>query len=254
MWIALWKNIMETGDIVDYLLKIEGLWKSFTLHNLGKHIKASENINIDLEEGEFIGITGRSGSGKSTILKCIYRTYLPEKGDIWYNSKEFGVINLAKASERKMLFLRKYEIGYVSQFLNVMPRTTAKETVAEGLLEMGFEKEYAEAEAEKMLSHFELDKELWDSYPNTFSGGEKLRVNIAKAMIKKPRLLLLDEPTASLDNESKMKVRELIEKLKKEGTTMLGIFHDIDFMEDICDRKYNMEAGEIVREIEAVLY
>lgn len=237
---------MKIGDSVDYLLKIEDLWKSFTLHNLGKHIKASENINIGLKEGEFIGITGKSGSGKSTILKCIYRTYLPEKGDIWYKSKEYGLINLSKASERQMIFLRKYEIGYVSQFLNVMPRTTARETVAQGLSEMGFERSYAEDEAEKMLSHFELDRELWDSYPNTFSGGEKLRLNIAKAMVKRPRLLLLDEPTASLDNESKTKVRELIEKLKKEGTTMLGIFHDIDFMEDICDRKYNMEAGEIV--------
>lgn len=230
---------------MEYLLKIENLSKSFTLHHLGKHIKASENININLKEGEFVGITGRSGSGKSTILKCIYRTYLPQEGSILYNSSKFGCINLSQATEREMIYLRRYEIGYVSQFLNVMPRTTAVEIVEQAVLEMGGSKEYASIEARKLLEHFDLDRELWDSYPHTFSGGEKLRLNIARAMVKHPRLLLLDEPTASLDDASKQKVRELIEDLKNEGTTMIGIFHDIDFMEGLCDKKYNMEAGEL---------
>lgn len=228
------------------LLKIEGLSKSFTLHNLNKHITASKDINISLNEGEFIGITGKSGSGKSTILKCLYRTYLPEEGNIWYKSEKFGDINLSKADERKIIYLRKYEIGYVSQFLNVMPRTTARELIEQAVLEMGGSAEFAEAEAEKMLKHFELDKELWDTYQNNFSGGEKLRLNIARAMVKHPRLLLLDEPTASLDNSSKAKVRELIEQLKSEGTTMIGIFHDIEFMEGLCDRTYNMQAGKFI--------
>ncbi len=228
------------------LLKIEGLSKSFTLHNLNKHITASKDINISLNEGEFIGITGKSGSGKSTILKCLYRTYLPEEGDIWYKSEKFGDINLSQADERKIIYLRKYEIGYVSQFLNVMPRTTARELIEQAVLEMGGSAEFAESEAEKMLTHFELDKELWDTYPNNFSGGEKLRLNIARAMVKHPRLLLLDEPTASLDNSSKAKVRELIEQLKSEGTTMIGIFHDIEFMEGLCDRTYNMQAGKFI--------
>lgn len=231
---------------MEELVKIENLSKSFTLHNLEKHIKASQNISLSLREGEFIGITGRSGSGKSTILKCIYRTYLPEVGNIWYESKRFGLINLSKVSERNMIYLRRYEIGYVSQFLNAIPRTTAREVVEQAVLEMGFDCEYAKAQAEKMLSHFELDKELWDSYPNTFSGGEKLRLNIARAMVKHPRLLLLDEPTASLDNASKEKVKDLIKQLKSEGTTMMGIFHDIDFMEGLCDKKYNMQAGELI--------
>jgi alpha-D-ribose 1-methylphosphonate 5-triphosphate synthase subunit PhnL len=231
---------------MESLLKIDNLSKSFTLHNLGKHIKASQNININLHEGEFVGITGRSGSGKSTILKCIYRTYLPQEGSIFYNSRKFGWINLAQATEREMIYLRRYEIGYVSQFLNVMPRITALEIVEQAVLEMGGDKEYANIEARKLLQHFDLDRELWDSYPNTFSGGEKLRLNIARAMVKHPRLLLLDEPTASLDDTSKQKVRELIEDLKNEGTTMLGIFHDIDFMEGLCDKKYNMEAGKVI--------
>jgi alpha-D-ribose 1-methylphosphonate 5-triphosphate synthase subunit PhnL len=225
------------------ILEIKNISKSFTLHNINKHIKACNDISLSIRKGEFIGITGKSGSGKSTILKSIYRTYLPEKGNILYDSEKFGEVNLSKADERKIVYLRKYEIGYVSQFLNVLPRTTAIELIENSLLEMGYEKDYSKDEACKMLSHFELDKELWDSYPVNFSGGEKLRLNVASAMIKKPRLLLLDEPTASLDLESKKKVRELIEKLKKQGTTMLGIFHDIEFMDGLCDFEFNMEKG-----------
>ncbi|HCX04198.1 MAG TPA: phosphonate C-P lyase system protein PhnL [Clostridiales bacterium] len=227
------------------ILEIKNISKSFTLHNINKHIKACNDISLSIRKGEFIGITGKSGSGKSTILKSIYRTYLPEKGNILYDSEKFGEVNLSKADERKIVYLRKYEIGYVSQFLNVLPRTTAIELIENSLLEMGYEKDYSKDEACKMLSHFELDKELWDSYPVNFSGGEKLRLNVASAMIKKPRLLLLDEPTASLDLESKKKVRELIEKLKKQGTTMLGIFHDIEFMDGLCDFEFNMEKGGI---------
>ena len=228
------------------LLRISNLTKGFTLHNLNKHIVASKNINISLDEGEFVGIVGKSGSGKSTILKCLYRTYLPQEGEIWYNSKKYGPIDLVKADERQIIYLRKYEIGYVSQFLNVMPRTTARQIIENALLEMGYDEEYAKNQAVKMLTHFEIDKELWDTYPNNFSGGEKLRLNIARAMVKHPRLLLLDEPTASLDNDSKIKVKELIEQLKAEGTTMVGIFHDIEFMEGVCDKTYSMQAGKCI--------
>lgn len=109
------------------------------------------------------------------------------------------------------------------------------------------EEERATWETERMLRHFDIDESLWLLYPRTFSGGEKLRLNIAAAMIKQPRLLLLDEPTASLDAASKVKVRELIEQLKAQGTTMLGIFHDLEFMEGLCDYEFNMQKGEIVQ-------
>lgn len=231
---------------MENILRVEHLSKSFTLHSLKKQIQALNDISFFLREGEFVGLTGKSGSGKSTVLKCIYRTYLPREGEIWYNSKRFGWIDLVKASEREILYLRKHEIGYVSQFLNVMPRTTARELVVQAILEMGRAKDEAEYEAERMLEHFELDRELWDSYPATFSGGEKLRLNIARAMVKHPRLLLLDEPTASLDGDSKEKVRALIDQLIREGTTMLGIFHDIDFMKNVCHREYHMQDGRLI--------
>lgn len=228
---------------MENLLEIRELSKSFSLHNLGKNIHAVSGIDIRLGEGDFVGITGKSGSGKSTILKCIYGTYRLQHGSIWYNSKKFGPLNIAEATNRQMIYLRKHEIGYVSQFLNVMPRTTARQLVMQALIEMGRDLVHAEKETEQILSHFELDPELWDSYPATFSGGEKLRLNIARAMVKKPRLLLLDEPTANLDYESKMKVKVLIEQLMQEGTTMLGIFHDLEFMNNLCDREYNMQNG-----------
>ncbi len=227
------------------MIKVAGLGKSFSIHHLDKIFQPVANIHFELNQGEFIGIVGKSGSGKSTILKSIYRTYLPDEGQILFQSSRFGVIDLLQATERQIVYLRKFEIGYVSQFLNVLPRMTSRQLVENSLMEMGESKEVAQKEAEKSLEHFELARNLWDTYPNTFSGGEKLRLNIAIATVKKPRLLLLDEPTASLDQQSKLKVREMIEKLKANGTTLIGIFHDLEFMEGVCDKVFDMETKQL---------
>lgn len=220
------------------ILKISGLYKNFFIHNPGLEIRSCSEVAFSLKQGEFLGIVGRSGAGKSTILKCINRSYIPSGGEILYTSKAFGKINLATASEREMIHLRRHEIGYVSQFLNVMPRTTAKQHVMNALVEMGAES--AEAEAMEMMSYFKLPENLWDIYPTTLSGGERLRLNLANAMVKKPRLLMLDEPTASLDDSTKMLVRDMLQKLKATGTSMMGIFHDIAFMEGVCDNVYEV--------------
>jgi alpha-D-ribose 1-methylphosphonate 5-triphosphate synthase subunit PhnL len=225
------------------LLEVRDLSKAFTIHQFNKVISGCRNVSFSVDPQHFVGITGRSGSGKSTILKLIYRTYLPQEGSILYTSAAGDTVDLTTLDERSVLELRKSEIGYVSQFLQVVPRTTARQIVEHAVLERGAEPGVAEAEAQEMLAHFELDRSLWDNYPNTFSGGEKLRLNLAQAMVRRPRLLLLDEPTASLDAHAKAKVREIIERLKSEGTTMLGIFHDIEFMQGLCDHEYSMEAG-----------
>ena len=231
------------------ILTITNLAKNFYLHNAGGgspplQIKSCQNINLTLNKGEFIGIVGLSGAGKSTILKCINRSYLPMQGDIIYESEAFGKINLSTATEREILYLRRFEIGYVSQFLNVMPRTTAKEHVMNALIDMGIDAGSAEAEAKEMLLYFRLPENLWDIYPATFSGGERLRLNLAHAMVKKPRLLMLDEPTASLDNKTKILVRDMLKKLKGLNTSMIGIFHDIEFMDGVCDKVYNISEGK----------
>ena len=228
------------------MLTINNLQKSFTIHHLNKTFTALENISIAVKEGGFLGIVGKSGSGKSTILKSIYRTYEPQGGEIYFKSAAFGEIDLLRATPRQIVYLRKHEIGYVSQFLNVMPRTTALELVTQSLLDVGVKRTEAEQQAKAALTHFDLDEKLWNNYPNNFSGGEKLRLNIACAVVKEPRLLLLDEPTASLDQASKIKVRESIEKLKAQGTTLIGIFHDLEFMEGLCDDVFTMKKSEEV--------
>lgn len=225
------------------ILEIRNLSKEFYLHEQKREIKSCKNINFEVEKGGFVGIVGTSGAGKSTVLRCIYRTYLATTGSVWYNSLSLGKIDLVKASEREIIQLRKAEIGYVSQFLSTLPRTSARNYVINGALDAGFSYEEAYQKSEEMLRYFRLSENLWDLYPNTFSGGEKLRLNLAHAMVKAPRLLLLDEPTASLDNNTKILVKELLMKLKSEGTSMIGIFHDLEFMEGLCDKVYNISEG-----------
>jgi alpha-D-ribose 1-methylphosphonate 5-triphosphate synthase subunit PhnL len=226
------------------LLEVRNLQKTFLLYQQGaKNIVGCHDVNLTLLDGEFIGITGKSGAGKSTILKCLYRTYISSDGQILFRSSQFGTIDLVRASEQQIVAIRKKEIGYVSQFLSVLPRVTALGVVKEAFLETGVGEEAATAEAESSLSFFELPRTLWDAYPGTFSGGEKLRLNLARAMVKRPKLLLLDEPTASLDNRSKEAVKEMILRLKQGGTSMVGIFHDLDFMQQVIDKHYTMENG-----------
>lgn len=229
------------------ILEVKNLSKAFTTHHLDRTIRPVEDVSFDVKEGDFLGIVGRSGSGKSTIIKCIYRTYLTSQGSIYYRSRALGETNLSSLDDRSMIHLRQSEIGYVSQFLDIMPRTTSLELVINSLLEAGADNSQAEERARETLSHFDISEDLWDSYPNTFSGGEKLRLNISTAIVKEPRLLLLDEPTASLDEASKVKVRQAIEKLKGSGTTMVGIFHDLEFMEGLVDATYDLQERKLVR-------
>ncbi|WP_462421463.1 phosphonate C-P lyase system protein PhnL [Salinicoccus sp. Marseille-QA3877] len=231
------------------MLTVKEFGKTFTTHHLNQTRQAVEDISFEVEKGQFLGIIGKSGSGKSTVLKSIYGTYKPNQGEILYDSEMFGKVNLHEIEDNALIGLRKTEIGYVSQFLKVMPRTTSLELVILSLLEMGVAYGEAERTAKETLRHFDLPEALWNNYPNTCSGGEKLRLNIACAVVKEPRLLLLDEPTASLDHASKLKVREAISKLKDSGTTLIGIFHDLEFMEGLCDKVFDM-SEKAVKETE----
>src|SRR5699024_5604003 len=222
------------------MIKINDFSKSFTIHHLNQTREAVSGVTFDVKKGEFLGIVGESGSGKSTILKSIYGTYKPTTGAVTYASEFFGDVDLHSITDRALIQLRTKEIGYVSQFLKVMPRTTTLELVINSMLEMGVDKDAAAVKAKETLRHFDIPEPLWHNYPNTFSGGEKLRLNIACAVVKNPRLLLLDEPTASLDEKSKLKVRETISKLIDNGTTLIGIFHDLEFMDGLCTKVYDM--------------
>lgn len=225
------------------MLKVDNLSKTFHIHILGnKVINAVRGISFHVKRGEFLGLSGPSGSGKSTILKCIYRTYLSTEGSIWFDSAVHGELDIASAPNQVVLDIRRKEVGYISQFLKIIPRVPAIEIVAEPLVSKNrMPPHEARKIAGDLLSRLNIPAYLFDAYPSSFSGGEQQRVNVARAVIRAPRLLLLDEPTASLDKSSIDIVIELLKMLKKQGTTMIGIFHDHNIMNLVTDRTYEVK-------------
>ncbi|MCD6214681.1 MAG: phosphonate C-P lyase system protein PhnL [Candidatus Desulfofervidus sp.] len=232
-------------------LEIKGLSKEFFLHQWVRKIEGFRDVSFAVDKGECFGIFGQSGSGKSSLIRCIYRTYIPTKGEIWYESCE-GKVNLATLPEYDVLKLRKEEIGYVSQFLRVVPRVSAVDVVAEPLIKRGLPVEEARAAASSLLERFLIPENLFDSYPSTFSGGELQRVNLARALITKFNLLLLDEPTASLDEGMKQIVTEMLREEKDRGATIICISHDVSFLNALADRVGVMKGGRMVEILEEV--
>jgi alpha-D-ribose 1-methylphosphonate 5-triphosphate synthase subunit PhnL len=223
------------------MLYVRNLAKDFTMHiRGGTVIPGFAGVSLETSAGSLLAVTGPSGTGKSSLLKCVYRTYVPSAGEIFYTAKDGARIDLAKADDWDILALRRGEIGYVSQFFRVMPRVSALETLAEPLISRGLDQEEALGTARAMLCQAGLGEALWDIYPATFSGGEKQRLNILCAIITRPRLLLLDEPTASLDRGYKNRIIEMILALKAEGTAMIGVFHDRDALLALSDRRYDL--------------
>jgi len=236
------------------VLQVKNLAKDFTMHIRGGVVIPSfAGVSFETKAGSLLALTGPSGTGKSSLLKCIYRTYLPSAGKIFYTAKDGAVIDLVSAGDWEILSLRRSEIGYVSQFFRVMPRISALETLIEPLVSRGADREEALEKARDMLSQVGLGKALWDMYPSTFSGGEKQRLNILHAIITKPRLLLLDEPTASLDKGYKERIMEMILALKAEGTAMIGVFHDRDALLALSDTRYDLVLGTYCGIDEAVI-
>jgi alpha-D-ribose 1-methylphosphonate 5-triphosphate synthase subunit PhnL len=220
------------------MLHVINLAKIFFLHTLGgKRLDAFQNVSLHVEPGQCLGISGPSGSGKSSIIKCINRTYLATQGTILYGSAT-GTVNLVTASEQQMIALRRKEIAYVSQFLHVLPRVSALDIVAEPLYVQGITQKAGREQARVLLGKLDIPHHLHEAYPSTFSGGEQQRINIARAVIRRPRLLLLDEPTASLDKNSEGRVVAILKELKSQGTAMVGIFHDSTVMQSIADHIY----------------
>jgi alpha-D-ribose 1-methylphosphonate 5-triphosphate synthase subunit PhnL len=227
------------------ILEVNDLNKTFLLHILkNKRIEALKQIYFSLEQGEIIGLTGKSGSGKSSLMKCIYRTYLASSGEILYTS-DMGKIDMVRADEHQIIELRKTEITYCSQFLSVIPRVTAVDVVGEQLSRIEKDWNKARRKAMDLLDRLALPKELWDAFPVTFSGGEQQRINVARAIVSAPKLLLIDEPTASLDLHTKDVVIDLILELKKNGTSVLCISHDDYTLERLVDRRIHLIEGRI---------
>ncbi|HHB80991.1 MAG TPA: phosphonate C-P lyase system protein PhnL [Aliiroseovarius sp.] len=220
------------------MIEIESLSKSFTLHNQGgATLPVMQDASFRVEPGECVALTGNSGAGKSTLMRMIYGNYLAQAGHI-----RIGAVDVARAEPREILRLRREVLGYVSQFLRVVPRVPTREVVAEPLLALGRPREEALARAEALLERLNIPPRLWGLSPTTFSGGEQQRVNIARGFVRDWPALLLDEPTASLDPTNREVVLSLIEEAKAAGAAIIGIFHDSEARARVADREIDVSA------------
>lgn len=218
------------------MIEVAELSKNFTLHNQGGAvIPVMAGASLRVEPGECVALTGASGAGKSTLMRMIYGNYLSNSGQILV-----GDVDVARAQPREILALRKDTLGYVSQFLRVVPRVPTVDVVAEPLLITGHELSEARSRAQALLARLNIPQTLWSLSPTTFSGGEQQRVNIARGFAYDYPALLLDEPTASLDASNRDTVLSLIEEAKARGAAVLGIFHDLAARERVCDREVDV--------------
>jgi len=222
------------------LLHVNGLAKRFVIHHLERTITAFDRLDLRLMPGEFVLIAGPNGVGKSTLLRCLYRSYLPTSGAAVYDSR-YGPVDLAVAADIDIALLRREEIGFVTQFLRPRPRVTALELVADPLVSNGVHEKEAAEEARDLLARFGLKQDLWSAYPTTFSGGEQQKVNLAHALIRPRRLLLLDEPTASLDAATRAALSGRLRELKEQGVSTLGVLHHPEDVDGLVDWAYEMQ-------------
>lgn len=221
------------------LLRVQGLTKTFRMYHLDSMLHAFEGVSFDLQEGEFLLLRGHNGAGKSTLLRTIWRSYLPVGGQLWYRSRH-GDIDLATAADVDIALLRREEIGFVTQFLTARPRVAAQDIVAEPLRLAGVGEAEALDQARHWLDQFGVRPELWRAYPSTFSGGEQQKVNLARALILPQRLLLLDEPTASLDVGARAALVRRLAELKGQGVAIIGVFHHPGDVAQLIDREINL--------------
>jgi alpha-D-ribose 1-methylphosphonate 5-triphosphate synthase subunit PhnL len=236
------------------ILDIDAVSKTFEMHIIdGKTVPGLADVSFTVDDGEFVAVVGESGSGKSSLLKCINRTYEPSAGAIRFRT-EGGEIDLANCSDREVLAVRGSELGYASQFLNEIPRVPAVDVVARPMWEQGLDREAARERARELLTALDLPAELFDAYPATFSGGERQRVNFARAIGPQPRLLLLDEPTSALDPETRASALGLLDDYLPASTTVVGVFHNYDVVQQVADRVVVLDDARLQQVVDIADY
>lgn len=227
-------------------LCVAELDKSFTLHEQGGvRIPVMEGARLEARAGSCVALTGVSGAGKSTLIRMIYGNYRAASGEIWVrrftaDGAPEGWLDVARADPHQILELRRVSLGYVSQFLRVIPRIGALDVVADPLRALGWDAEPARERAASLLSKLRIPERLWSLSPLTFSGGEQQRVNIARGFAHPFPTLLLDEPTASLDRANRETVMTMVEERRDAGGAIVGIFHDQEARERLCDAEVDV--------------
>ncbi|MBV8168123.1 MAG: phosphonate C-P lyase system protein PhnL [Alphaproteobacteria bacterium] len=228
---------MTTSEL---MIRVVGLSKRFVLHAQGAvELGVLDRVSLDVARGECVALDGPSGIGKSTLLRTVYANYKADAGQIWLRH-DGALVDLVTAPPRQILEVRRRTLGYISQFLHVIPRVPTLKIVAEPLRMLGVAVDEAEDRAAALLRRLGLPEALWSLAPATFSGGEQQRVNIARGFIAGHPVLLLDEPTSALDAENRARVVELIVSARDAGTAMLGIFHDQPVREAVATNLFKM--------------
>lgn len=229
------------------ILEAKGLNKTFVMHLLGgRRISALKDISLRVEEGEFVALVGRTGAGKSSLVKSLLQIYRPDSGSVHFRRADGMTVDLTILPQTELLDLLDAEIGYVSQHLRVVPRVGALDLMLERA--SGEDPEAARAAARSLFAQLGLPPDLEDVFPVTFSGGEKQRLNLALTLMRQPRLLFLDEPTAALDPATRDRIVEFLAMRKRDGVTTIGIFHDLDAVAKLADRVIEVDGGRLVAE------
>ncbi|WP_207462020.1 phosphonate C-P lyase system protein PhnL [Azospirillum sp. SYSU D00513] len=227
------------------MISVSDLSKTYVLHTQGgTAIPVFRNASLEVRAGECVALHGPSGSGKSTLLRCLYGNCKPDAGSIRVRHGD-GAVDVASADPRAIIGLRTHSLGYVSQFLRAIPRVPAIEVVAEPLRARGAGADAAKERAAELLARLRIPERLWALAPATFSGGEQQRVNIARGFAAGHPILLLDEPTASLDARNRAVVAGLIAEAKAAGTALVGVFHDDEIREAVADRTVDMQSETV---------
>lgn len=216
-------------------LELSTVTKTFTMHlQGGLRLPVLRDVSFTVTPGQCVALTGPSGIGKSSILKLIYGNYRCEEGRILVRDGD-ATVDIARAPPRQILSVRQRALGYVTQFLRAVPRVSALDIVAEPLVMKGMARDTATGRAADMLRRFNVPERLWSLPPATFSGGEQQRINLARGLLPERPILLLDEPTASLDARNRTVVVDIVRERKRQGAAIVAIVHDEDVRDAIAD-------------------
>jgi alpha-D-ribose 1-methylphosphonate 5-triphosphate synthase subunit PhnL len=226
--------------MTDEMIRVRGLCKTFVLHTQGGTVlPVFQGVEFSVGRGETVVLSGPSGTGKSTFMRLLLGNYKATEGSIELRH-DGRMVDIVSEAPRIVLDVRRRSLGYVSQFLCVIPRVTTLDLVKDTLIGRGVDEASADRRAKAILERLNLPEALWRLAPATFSGGEQQRVNIARSFVDPAPIMLLDEPTASLDAANRAVVIDLVNEARQKGVAIVGIFHDESTRAALATRVFDL--------------